>query len=125
MTKYATIAAAARRWGVNRATARAAIQSSGIEASALHASPRYEWSDLLHKIEGWPLEVTEYIDESAVLSCATDLADRLGVTPQTIRNYGKSGRIKAIRIASRAVRYALNSAVEHQGEGKSESCCKR
>ena len=120
MTKYATIAAAARRWDVDRATARMAIQSAGIEASALHASQRYLWSDLLHKIEGWPLEIIEYIDESAVLSCATDLADRLGVTPQTIRNYGKSGRIKAIRIASRAVRYAISSAVEHMGEAKSD-----
>lgn len=125
MTKYATIAAAARRWDVDRATARTAIQSAGIQASAIHASPRYEWADLLHKIEGWPLEITEYIDESAVLSCATDLADRLGVTPQTIRNYGKTGRIKAIRIASRAVRYALNSADKHTGEGKNDCCCKR
>ena len=125
MTKYATIAAAARRWDVDRATARTAIQSAGIQVSALHASPRYEWAELLHKIEGWPLEITEYIDESAVLSCAADLADRLGVTPQTIRNYGKTGRIKAIRIASRAVRYALNSADEHTGEGKNDCCCKK
>ena len=59
-----------------------------------------------------------------VLSSAGDLADRLGVTPQTIRNYGKSGRIKAIRIASRAVRYALDTAIEYAGEAKSDCFCK-
>ena len=37
MTSFATIAAVARRWDVDRATARAALQSANIPASTLFA----------------------------------------------------------------------------------------
>lgn len=120
MTKYATIAQAARRWDVDRATARTAIRDAGIAPSDLYASPRYPWCQILQRIEGWAAEFVDTIDETAVLHCANDLADQFGVTPQTIRNYGRSGRIRAVWITPRTVGYALAPVAECTGEAKIE-----
>ncbi len=114
MQKCATIAHAARRWGVDRATARAAIKKAGIQASELYASPRYAWEDVLVKVEGWPAALAHQIDVDTPLRRADELADLLGLTSQTIRNYGRTGRLRAIRISERAIRYCSPHPCENQ-----------
>lgn len=102
---YVTISEISRRWRVDRATARAALQRAGITPSGIFASPRYNWDDVLRKIEARPVRALEQIDRDTALETAETLADRLGVTPQTIRNYGRAGRLHRIEITPRAVRY--------------------
>lgn len=122
--KYATNAAAARRWDVDPATARAAIQSAGISASQNHSSQRFPWRELLTKIEGWPDEAVDSVDVTEALIRASALADRLEVTPQTVRNYGNDGRFRRIEITPRAIRYAFQVPVEPQSEAKTLECAK-
>jgi len=117
---YATISEISRRWQVNRATARAAIQRAGIPPCDLFASPRYSWDAVLRKIEAWPASVLGQINLDDQLETAETLADRLGVTPQTIRNYGRAGRLHRIELTPRAVRYGAPFAAKTGSEGKTD-----
>lgn len=103
---FATISNAAQRWQVDRATARAVIVAAGIASSALHAAPRYSWYDLLTRIEGWDDSIVMSIDPTECLYRAEELADLFDLTPQTIRNYGRSGRLHEVRLSARVLRYA-------------------
>ncbi|WP_152610483.1 MULTISPECIES: MerR family transcriptional regulator [unclassified Leisingera] len=103
---YATVSQIARRWQVDRATARAALQAASITPSGFHASPRYSWAEVLRKIEKLPTETLTVIDPDDRLQSAGELADRLGVTPQTVRNYGRIGILHSVRISPRTIRYS-------------------
>jgi hypothetical protein len=116
---HATISAISRRWQVDRATARVALQRAEIYPSEIYASARYNWSEILRKIEAWPSSSVEQIDVAAQLETAEALAERLGVTPQTIRNYGRDGRLHRIEITPRSIRYSLYSARKNESEAKS------
>lgn len=115
---YVTLSEISRRWRVDRATARTALQRSGVEPCALFASPRYSWHEILRKIEAWPEPTAEQIDRDARLETAEALADHLGVTPQTIRNYGRAGRLHRIELTPRAVRYGAPFLAKNESEGK-------
>jgi hypothetical protein len=115
---YATISDISRRWKVDRATARAAVQRAGIHPCDLFASPRYSWDEILRKIEAWPEPTVAQVDRDARLETAEALADHLGVTPQTVRNYGRTGRLHRIELTPRAVRYALPFLAKNESEGK-------
>ena len=109
---YATISEVARRWRVDRATARAALQHKGLLPCDIFASPRYSWDEILRKIEGWPLQTLNQVDLELPLETAEAFADRLGVTPQTVRNYGRLGRIHRIEITPRTIRYTTLTMCE-------------
>jgi len=117
---YATISDISRRWQVDRATARAAVQRAGIPPYDLFASPRYSWDEILRKIEAWPEPTLERIDRDVRLETAEALADRLGVTPQTVRNYGRAGRLHRIELTPRAVRYGAPLLAKNESEGKTD-----
>lgn len=117
---YATISDISRRWQVDRATARIALQRAGVPPCDLFASPRYSWDEVLRKIEAWPEPTLEQIDRDARLETAEALADRLGVTPQTVRNYGRAGRLHRIELTPRAVRYGAPSLAKNGSEGKTD-----
>lgn len=117
---YVTISEISRRWRVDRATARAALQRAGITPSGIFASPRYNWDDVLRKIEARPVRALEQIDRDTALETAETLADRLGVTPQTIRNYGRAGRLHRIEITPRAVRYGAPFRAKNESEEKTD-----
>jgi len=117
---YATISDISRRWQVDRATARAAVQRAGIPPCDLFASPRYSWDEILRKIEAWPEPTLERIDRDVRLETAEALADRLGVTPQTVRNYGRAGRLHRIELTPRAVRYGAPLLAKNESEGKTD-----
>lgn len=116
--RCATLSEAARRWKVDRATARAAILRAGIPASDLYTSPRYPWVEILRKIEGWPADVSDQVNIEDHLEKAEELADRLGVTPQTIRNYGRTGRFHRVDISARAIRYRSPFLAKNESEEK-------
>lgn len=118
MLRCATLSQVARRWKVDRATARSAIARAGIPASDLYMSPRYSWAELLRKIEGWPADVSDQVDIEGYLEKADELADRLGVTSQTIRNYGRSGLLHRVDISSRAIRYRSPFLTKNGSEEK-------
>lgn len=117
---YATISDISRRWQVDRATARAALQRAGIPPCDLFVSPRYSWAEVMRKIEAWPEPTLDQIDQDARLETAEALADHLGVTPQTIRNYGRAGRLHRVEITPRAVRYGALFLAKNESEGKSD-----
>jgi hypothetical protein len=117
---YATVSEIARRWQVDRATARLALQRAGITPFDIFASPRFCWDEVLRKIEAWPAPTLEQVDRSARLETAETLADHLGVTPQTIRNYGRAGRLHRIELTPRAVRYAPTHFAKTQSEEKTD-----
>lgn len=104
---YTTISEIARRWRVDRATARIALAGAEIAPSAFHTSPRYRVDEILRKIEKLPDDFHHEASLEAPLLCASELADHLGVTPQTVRNYARAGRLHAIRLTSHTVRYML------------------
>jgi Mn-dependent DtxR family transcriptional regulator len=120
MMGYATISEISRRWKVDRATARAALQRAGVPPCDFFASPRYSWDEVLRKIEAWPEPTLEQIDRNARLETAEALADRLGVTPQTVRNYGRAGRLHRIELIPRAVRYGAPFLAKNESEGKTD-----
>lgn len=120
MMGYATISEISRRWQVDRATARTALQRAGVPPCDLFASPRYSWDEVLRKIEAWPEPTLEQIDRDARLETAEALADRLGVTPQTVRNYGRAGRLHRIELTPRAVRYGAPFLAKNESEGKTD-----
>ncbi|MDZ4312093.1 MAG: hypothetical protein U1A24_16215 [Cypionkella sp.] len=102
---YATISELARRWQVDRATARIALVKADIAPSIFHTSPHYSFGEILRKIENVPDEMHSGMHLSDRLFCANQLADHLGVTPQTVRNYGRAGRLHIVKITERTVRY--------------------
>lgn len=116
---FATVTDAAQRWQVDRTTARTAILVAGIEPSNFHATPRYAWHDLLTSIEGWDDLAVMSIDPTARLYRAEEMADRFNLTPQTIRNYGRSGRLHEIRLSLRTLRYAQKITPIQQSEANS------
>lgn len=120
MMGYATISEISRRWQVDRATARTALQRAGVPPCDLFASPRYSWDEVLRKIEAWPKPTLERIDRDVRLETAEALADRLGVTPQTVRNYGRAGRLHRIELTPRAVRYGAPLLAKNESEGKTD-----
>lgn len=105
MRENATLAEICRRWKVDPATARAAIKRAGINKAGVYVSPRYDWLEILQKIEKWPDDHIDRVNLNDTLHTTEELADRLGVTTQTVRNYGRSGVLHRIDISSRAVRY--------------------
>lgn len=115
---YVTISELARRWKVDRGTARAALYAAQITPSEHHASPRFSWVEILRKIENVPAEALSAIDLNDRLHSANELADRLGVAPQTIRNYGKSGLVHVVKITDRAFRYSTAIMRKSEGEAK-------
>lgn len=117
---YTTLSEIARRWQVDRATARAALKRADIPSCDLFASPRYCWDEVLGKIEAWPMQTLDQIDRDARLETAEALADQLGVTPQTIRNYGRAGRLHRIEITPRAIRYGSPFIGKNESEGKTD-----
>ncbi len=117
---YATISEISRRWQVDRATARTALHRAGVPPCDIFASPRYSWDEVLRKIEAWPEPTLEQIDRDARLETAEALADRLGVTPQTVRNYGRAGRLHRIELTPRAVRYSAPFLAKNESEGKTD-----
>lgn len=117
---YTTVSEIARRWQVDRATARSALKRAGILPCDLFASPRYRWDDVLRKIEAWPEPKLEQIDHDARLETAEALANRLGVTSQTVRNYGRTGRLHRIELTPRAVRYGVPFPAKNESEGKTD-----
>lgn len=117
---YATISEISRRWQVDRATARAALQRAAIPPSDIFVSPRYSWTEVLRKIEAWPEPTLAQINHDTRLETAEALADHLGVTPQTIRNYGRAGRLHRVEITPRAVRYGAPFLAKNESEGKSD-----
>jgi len=105
-TTFATTTDVARRWQVDRATARAVISAADINASTIHATSRYAWRDIFTRIEGWDDSIVMSIDPTECLYRAEELADLFDLTPQTIRNYGRSGRLHQVRLSARVLRYA-------------------
>ena len=122
---YATISEISRRWRVDRATARTALQRKGVNPCDLFASPRYNWDEVLRKIEAWPASTLGPIDRDEQLATAEDLADRLGVTAQTIRNYGRTGRLHRVEITPRAIRYLPPHVANIDSEEKSDDVRKK
>jgi|LLEQ01.1.fsa_nt_gi hypothetical protein len=104
---YATISEISRRWQVDRATARIALKEANIVPSIFHASPRYRWEDILRKIENVSEEAHLDVNIEERLLCTNELADRLGVTAQTVRNYGRAGRLHTVKITDRTIRYMM------------------
>jgi hypothetical protein len=117
---YATISEMSRRWQVDRATARTALQRGGVNSCDLFASPRYNWDEILRKIETWPATMLDQVDRDGQLETAEALADRLGVTTQTIRNYGRAGRLHRIEITPRVIRYLPPHIAKTESEEKSD-----
>lgn len=115
---YVTVSELARRWQVDRATVRAALQRAGILPSNIFVSPRYNWQDVVRKIEAQPVRALEKIDRETRLDTADSLANRLGVTPQTVRNYSRAGRFHRIEITPRAIRYRAPFHAKNESEGK-------
>lgn len=70
------------------------------------------------KIEGWSDEAVDNVDESETLYRASVLADQFEVTPQTIRNYGRNGLFRQIKITPRTVRYAVQVPTKSKSEAK-------
>lgn len=120
MSYYAPLSVISRRWQVDRATARTAIQRAGIPPCEIFGSPRYSWPAILEVVEGWPASVVGQINLDDQLETAETLADRLGVTPQTIRNYGRAGRLHRIEITPRAIRYGLPHLAKTGSEAKTD-----
>lgn len=104
---YTTISEIARRWRVDRATARIALADAEIATSVFHTSPRYRVDEILRKIEKLPDDIHHEVNLEAPLLRADELADHLGVTPQTVRNYGQAGRLHVVRLTTHTVRYML------------------
>ncbi len=104
---YTTISKIARRWRVDRATARIALTDAGIVTSVFHTSPRYHVDEILRKIENLPDDLHHEVDLEVPLLRADELADHLGVTPQTVRNYGQAGRLHVVRLTKHTIRYML------------------
>lgn len=117
---YVTISDIARRWRVDRATARSALQRAGIPPCDIFASPRYSWNEVLRKVEAWPTPALDQIDRDSRLETAEALADRLGVTTQTVRNYGRAGRLHRIELTPRAVRYGAPFPAKNESEEKND-----
>jgi hypothetical protein len=115
-----TIAEISRRWRVDPATARDAIKRAGIPPCDLFISPRYGRDDVLQIIEAWPAAMLEQMDQDIQLETAESLANRFGVTPQTIRNYGRAGRFHRVEISSGAVRYGAPFFAKNESEGKTD-----
>ena len=122
---YTTLSEIARRWQVDRATARAALKHADIRPCSLFASPRYRWDEVLRKIEAWPSQTLDQIDRDGRLETAEALADHLGVTPQTIRNYGRDGRLHRIEITPRSIRYSTSPLSKNKSEAKTDDLHKK
>jgi len=116
---YTTISKISRRWRVDRATARIALADAEIAASAFHTSPRYHVDEILRKIENLPDDLYQEVDFEAPLLRADELADHLGVTPQTVRNYGQAGRFHVVRLTKHTVRYMLPPMRKCKSEAES------
>lgn len=115
---YTTVSQMARRWQVDRATARIALTDAKIAASVFHTSPRYRVDEILRKIENLPDDLHHKIDIETPLLCAGELADHLGVTPQTVRNYARAGRLHVVRLTGHTIRYMLPTMRKCESEEK-------
>lgn len=118
MEHYATLTDLATRWRVDRSTAKAAVEAAGLEPCPIFPNPRYAWPEVLLNLEGWPAEAVGAIELDEQLFTADMLAERFGITSQTVRNYGRAGRLHAVRLTPRAIRYSCSPAFHTDGEAK-------
>ena len=98
------------RWHVDRSSVQTILGAHGVDRSSIHRSPHYRWYDVLTGVEQVPASFL--IDEKTVeaiiatpLLTTAQMADALCVTPQTIRNYVKAGRLNPIRLTERTPRF--------------------
>lgn len=122
---YTSLSALSARWHVDPATARSALTQAQIMACPVHVAPRYAWSEILEHIERWPMDSLSAIDLTLPLYRTEHLADQLNVTAQTIRNYGRKGRLHEIRLSPRTLRYALPFTRLAESEAKTADPRKR
>lgn len=122
---FAKIGDLVKRWRVDRSSVPSIMAAHGVEKSTLHEAPRYRWSDVLAKVEGIPLHVLT--DEtfaknlmSQGLLTTAQVADLLGVSSQTVRNYIACGRLEPIRLASHTPRFHPFQLCEKANEVKTE-----
>lgn len=104
MTPVLTLSAVARRWYADRHTVRAALTAASVDPAPEYARSSYPLSSIL-KIEGWNDDEHGSVDLSQPLLRAEQLALQLGVTAQTVRNYGRAGRVRTVRLTSRTLRF--------------------
>lgn len=116
---FATTSDLAAFWRADRKTVRSALATCSVNASSLHVSPHYEWVDAMRKIEKVSaLEAQMFLEQEPFSPALTvdNVANMLGVSTQTVRNYATAGRIHAFYLTPRAVRYRLERPGKHQSE---------
>lgn len=120
LVTFASLSDVSRRWQTDRSTTHAALAAAGVALSEFHRAPRYRWSDILALAEGWSEAAIKTIDPMTRLFRSEEIADMLNVTPQTVRNYGKSGRLYEVRLGVKTLRYALAPHFQSGSEAKAD-----
>lgn len=104
MSEALTLTEVARRWRADRQTTRAALAAAGATPEPDHLRPAFARSTIL-RIEGWALNEIDQVDLARPLLRAEQIAATHKITTQTVRNHGRAGRLRAVRLSPRTIRY--------------------
>lgn len=106
---FATAVALAKHWQVNRASVPSIVRRHRVQPSPIHPRPRYAWHDILTIVEGIHEDL---LQEAAFretfmdpLLTTAEVADKLSVSAQTIRNYLRWNALKAIILSPGLIRF--------------------
>lgn len=107
ISNYVSTTELADHWQVNRRTVPAILSKFDVVRSRLHRSPRYKKSDILLKIDQVPADMLaeDYEALWQPLMTTFEVADALGVSAQTVRNYAAVGQLLSVKLLDRTPRF--------------------
>lgn len=104
---YASTSDLVKHFQIDRRTVPLVMSRFEIKRSVLHKAPRYNWKDILIEIDRVPEAAlgndVEHL--KAPLLTVFQVADVLGVSAQTVRNYVEAGRLKKLVLLERTQRF--------------------
>ena len=111
------------RWSVDRSSVAVILSAHNVGRSSFHQSPRYLWRQVLTRVEGISPDLLSDMKtaRAIIATClwtTAQMADALCVTPQTIRNYVKAGRLNPILLTERTPRFFPFGLCENADEVK-------
>ena len=114
----------AKRWKVDRKTARAILKCYDIHPFILHAAQRFLWTEVAQVVERLTIDEARQVSFETPLLTYSEVADVLCVSSQSVRNYCRTGRINCVKMSSHVHRFHKHRLFEWESDHKNGAFAK-
>lgn len=122
---FVSISDLAKRWKVDRKTARAILICYDIHPFTLHTAQRFLWTEVAQEVERLTIDEARHVSFETPLLTYSEVADVLSVSCQSVRNYCKARRISCVKMSSHVHRFHRHRLFEWESDHKNGAFAKR